>query len=380
MDFRMDKEHLLLQEMYQAFAENEVKPMAEETDATEDVPMDNVRKMARYGFFGIPFPKEYGGQGADYLAYAMAVEELSKKCATTGVIVSAHTSLCCAPIFEHGTEEQKKKYLPELLSGEKLGAFGLTEPGAGTDASGQQTIAVLDGDEYILNGTKIFITNGGIAETFIVIAMTDKSKGTKGISAFIVEKDTPGFSIGKVEDKMGIRGSSTTELVFENCRIPKENLLGREGKGFAIAMKTLDGGRIGIASQALGIAQGALDETVEYVKERKQFGKRLSQFQNTQFELASMQTNTDAARLLVYRAADSKQHKLPYSHEAAMAKLFASETSSDVTRRCLQLFGGYGYTRDYPIERMMRDAKITEIYEGTSEVMRMVVSGWMGVK
>ncbi len=380
MDFRMDKEHLLLQEMYQAFAENEVKPMAEETDATEDVPMDNVRKMAKYGFFGIPFPKEYGGQGADYLAYAMAVEELSKKCATTGVIVSAHTSLCCAPIFEHGTEEQKKKYLPELLSGEKLGAFGLTEPGAGTDASGQQTIAVLDGDEYILNGTKIFITNGGIAETFIVIAMTDKSKGTKGISAFIVEKDTPGFSIGKVEDKMGIRGSSTTELVFENCRIPKENLLGREGKGFAIAMKTLDGGRIGIASQALGIAQGALDETVEYVKERKQFGKRLSQFQNTQFELASMQTNTDAARLLVYRAADSKQHKLPYSHEAAMAKLFASETSSDVTRRCLQLFGGYGYTRDYPIERMMRDAKITEIYEGTSEVMRMVVSGWMGVK
>lgn len=376
----MDKEHLLLQEMYQAFAENEVKPMAEETDATEDVPMDNVRKMARYGFFGIPFPKEYGGQGADYLAYAMAVEELSKKCATTGVIVSAHTSLCCAPIFEHGTEEQKKKYLPELLSGEKLGAFGLTEPGAGTDASGQQTIAVLDGDEYILNGTKIFITNGGIAETFIVIAMTDKSKGTKGISAFIVEKGTPGFSIGKVEDKMGIRGSSTTELVFENCRIPKENLLGREGKGFAIAMKTLDGGRIGIASQALGIAQGALDETVEYVKERKQFGKRLSQFQNTQFELASMQTNTDAARLLVYRAADSKQHKLPYSHEAAMAKLFASETSSDVTRRCLQLFGGYGYTRDYPIERMMRDAKITEIYEGTSEVMRMVVSGWMGVK
>lgn len=380
MDFRMDKEHLLLQEMYQAFAENEVKPMAEETDATEDVPMDNVRKMAKYGFFGIPFPKEYGGQGADYLAYAMAVEELSKKCATTGVIVSAHTSLCCAPIFEHGTEEQKKKYLPELLSGEKLGAFGLTEPGAGTDASGQQTIAVLDGDEYILNGTKIFITNGGIAETFIVIAMTDKSKGTKGISAFIVEKGTPGFSIGKVEDKMGIRGSSTTELVFENCRIPKENLLGREGKGFAIAMKTLDGGRIGIASQALGIAQGALDETVEYVKERKQFGKRLSQFQNTQFELASMQTNTDAARLLVYRAADSKQHKLPYSHEAAMAKLFASETSSDVTRRCLQLFGGYGYTRDYPIERMMRDAKITEIYEGTSEVMRMVVSGWMGVK
>lgn len=375
----MDKEHLLLRDMYQAFAENEVQPMAAETDATEEVPMENVKKMAQYGFFGIPFPKEYGGQGADYIAYAMAVEELSKKCATTGVIVSAHTSLCAAPIYEHGTEEQKKKYLPDLLSGKKIGAFGLTEPGAGTDASGQQTIAVLDGDEYILNGTKIFITNAGIADTFIIIAMTDKSKGTKGISAFIVEKGTPGFSIGKVEDKMGIRGSSTCELIFENCRIPKENLLGREGKGFGLAMKTLDGGRIGIASQALGIAQGAIDETVEYVKERKQFGRRLSQFQNTQFELANMQTATDAARLLVYRAADSKQHKLPYSHEAAMAKLFAAETSSDVTRRCLQLFGGYGYTRDYPIERMMRDAKITEIYEGTSEVMRMVVSGWMGV-
>lgn len=380
MDFRMDKEHLLLQQMYQAFAENEVKPVAEHTDATEEVPMENVKKMAKYGFFGIPFAKVYGGQGADYLAYAMAVEELSKKCATTGVIVSAHTSLCCAPIYENGTEEQKLKYLPDLLSGKKIGAFGLTEPGAGTDASGQQTTAVLDGDEYVLNGTKIFITNGGIASTFIIIAVTDRAKGYKGISAFIVEKGTPGFSIGKVEDKMGIRGSSTTELIFENCRIPKENLLGREGQGFKIAMKTLDGGRIGIASQALGIAQGAIDVTVEYVKERKQFGKRISQFQNTQFELASMQTATDAARLLVYRAADSKQNKLPYGHEAAMAKLFASETSSDVTRRCLQLFGGYGYTRDYPIERMMRDAKITEIYEGTSEVMRMVVSNWMGVK
>lgn len=376
----MDREHLLLQEMYRAFAENEVKPMAEETDATEAVPMENVKKMAKYGFFGIPFPKEYGGQGADVLAYAMAVEELSKKCATTGVIVSAHTSLCATPIYEHGTEAQKQKYLPDLLSGRKIGAFGLTEPNAGTDASGQQTTAELDGDEYVINGSKIFITNGGIAETFIVIAMTDKTKGTRGISAFIVEKGTPGFTIGKVEDKMGIRGSSTTELIFENCRIPKENLLGREGQGFKIAMKTLDGGRIGIASQALGIAQGAIDETVEYVKERKQFGKRLSQFQNTQFELANMQTATDAARLLVYRAADSKQNKLPYSHEAAMAKLFAAETASDVTRRCLQLFGGYGYTRDYPIERMMRDAKITEIYEGTSEVMRMVVSGWMGIK
>lgn len=376
----MDKEHLLLQQMYRAFAETEVEPVAADVDATEEVPMENVKKMARYGFFGIPFPKEYGGQGADYLAYAMAVEELSKKCATTGVIVSAHTSLCCAPIYENGTEEQKKKYLPDLLAGKKFGAFGLTEPGAGTDASGQRTTAVLDGDEYVLNGSKIFITNAGFADVFIVIAMTDRSKGNHGISAFIVERGTPGFSVGEPEDKMGIRGSSTCELIFEDCRIPKENLLGREGKGFAIAMKTLDGGRIGIASQALGIAEGAIDETVKYTTERKQFGRRISQFQNTQFELADMKTTAEAAQLLVYRAADAKQAGLPYGHFAAMAKLFAANAASDITRRCLQLFGGYGYTRDYPIERMMRDAKITEIYEGTSEVMKMVVSSWMGVK
>lgn len=376
----MDKEHLLLQQMYRAFAENEVDPVAADVDATEEVPMENVKKLARYGFFGVPFPKEYGGQGADYLAYSMAVEELSKKCATTGVIVSAHTSLCCAPIFENGNEEQKKKYLPDLLSGRKIGAFGLTEPGAGTDASGQKTTAVLDGDEYVLNGSKIFITNGGFADVFVVIAVTDKTKGYKGISAFIVEKGTPGFSVGEPEDKMGIRGSSTCELIFEDCRIPKENLLGREGKGYTLALKTLDGGRIGIASQALGIAEGAIDETVKYVKERKQFGKRISQFQNTQFQLADMQTKTDAAQLLVYRAASTKGNGEEYMHQAAMAKLFAAENASDVTRRCLQLFGGYGYTRDYPIERMMRDAKITEIYEGTSEVMRMVVSNWMGVK
>ena len=380
MDLKLDKEHLLLQQMYRAFAENEVEPVAADVDATEEVPMENVKKMAKYGFFGIPFPKEYGGQGADYLAYAMAVEELSKKCATTGVIVSAHTSLCCAPIYENGTEEQKKKYLPDLLAGKKFGAFGLTEPGAGTDASGQRTTAVLDGDEYVLNGSKIFITNAGFADVFIVIAMTDRSKGNHGISAFIVERGTPGFTVGEPEDKMGIRGSSTCELIFEDCRIPKENLLGREGKGFAIAMKTLDGGRIGIASQALGIAEGAIDETVKYTTERKQFGRRISQFQNTQFELADMKTTAEAAQLLVYRAADAKGSGIPYGHFAAMAKLFAADAASDITRRCLQLFGGYGYTRDYPIERMMRDAKITEIYEGTSEVMKMVVSSWMGVK
>ena len=376
----MDKEHLLLQQMYRAFAETEVEPVAADVDATEEVPMENVKKMARYGFFGIPFPKEYGGQGADYLAYAMAVEELSKKCATTGVIVSAHTSLCCAPIYENGTEEQKKKYLPDLLAGRKIGAFGLTEPGAGTDASGQRTTAVLDGDEYVLNGSKIFITNAGFADVFVIIAMTDRSKGNHGISAFIVERGTPGFTVGEPEDKMGIRGSSTCELIFEDCRIPKENLLGREGKGFKLAMKTLDGGRIGIASQALGIAEGAIDETVKYTSERKQFGRRISQFQNTQFELADMKTTAEAAQLLVYRAADAKASGIPYGHFAAMAKLFAADAASDITRRCLQLFGGYGYTRDYPIERMMRDAKITEIYEGTSEVMKMVVSGWMGVK
>lgn len=380
MDFNLDKQHLLLQQMYRDFAENEVEPIAADIDITEEAPTENIKKLAKYGFFGIPFPKEYGGQGADYIAYAMAIEELSKKCATTGVIVSAHTSLCAAPIYENGTEEQKKKYLPDLLSGKKIGAFGLTEPGAGTDAAGQQTIAVLDGDHYILNGTKIFITNAGFADVFIIIAMTDKSQGTKGISAFIVERGFEGFRVGEPEDKMGIRASSTCELIFENCKVPKENLLGREGKGFGLAMKTLDGGRIGIASQAVGIAEGAIDETIKYTKERKQFGRRISQFQNTQFQLADMKTKAEAAQLLVYRAAGAKQNKVPYSHYAAMAKLFASETASDVTRRCLQLFGGYGYTKDYPIERMMRDAKITEIYEGTSEVMRMVVSGWMGVK
>ncbi|MDY6045178.1 MAG: acyl-CoA dehydrogenase [Peptoniphilus sp.] len=380
MDFNMDKQHLLLRQLYREFAEKEVEPVAAEIDQTGEPPMENIKKMAKAGFFGVPFPKEYGGQGGDYLAYAMLVEELSKKCATTGVIVSAHTSLCCAPIYENGTEEQKKKYLPDLLSGKKIGAFGLTEPNAGTDASGQQTVAVLDGDEYVLNGTKIFITNAGIADVFIIIAMTDREAGNHGISAFIVDRDAPGFSVGEAEDKMGIRGSSTCELIMEDCRIPKENLLGKEGKGFGLAMKTLDGGRVGIAAQAAGITQGAIDEAVQYTKERKQFGRRLSQFQNTQFQLADMQTKADAARLLVYRAADAKQNKQPYGHYAAMAKLFAADTASDVTRRAVQLLGGYGFIKDYPVERMMRDAKITEIYEGTSEVMRMVISGWMGVK
>ena len=377
MDFQADKEHRLLQEMYRDFAETEVKPLAKEVDERELFPVETVRKMARYGFMGIPFPKEYGGSGGDNLAYIMAVEALSKVCGTTGVVLSAHSSLCAAPIYEFGTEEQKRKYLVPLAKGEKLGAFGLTEPNAGTDASGQQTTAEPREGFYLLNGSKIFITNAGYADLYIVFAMTDRSKGTRGISAFIVEKGMKGFSIGKKEEKMGIRGSSTCELVFENVEVPAANLLGKEGGGFGIAMKTLDGGRIGIAAQALGLAQGAIDETVAYVKERKQFGKALAQFQNTQFQLADMQARTDAARLLVYRAAASKDAKLPYSVEAATAKLFASETAMEVTTKAVQLHGGYGYTREYPVERMMRDAKITEIYEGTSEVQRMVISAAM---
>jgi butyryl-CoA dehydrogenase len=377
MDFQLGKEHKLLSEMYRDFAETEVKPLAKEVDEEERFPVETVAKLARYGFMGIPFPKEYGGAGGDNLAYVMAVEALSKVCGTTGVILSAHTSLCASPIYEFGTEEQKRKYLVPLARGEKLGAFALTEPNAGTDAAGQQSVAELAGDHYVLNGSKLFITNAGYADLYIVFAMTDRTKGTKGISAFIIEKEMHGFSVGKKEEKMGIRGSSTCELIFENVEVPVANLLGKEGGGFGIAMKTLDGGRVGIAAQALGLAQGAIDATVAYTKERKQFGKALAQFQNTQFQLADMQARTDAARLLVYRAACTKDAKLPLSVDAAMAKLIATETAMDVTTKAVQLHGGYGYTREYPVERMMRDAKITEIYEGTSEVQRMVISAAM---
>ena len=380
MDFHLSKEHEMLRKMYREFAQTEVKPLAEEIDETERFPEETVRKMAELGMMGIYFPKEYGGAGADVLAYSMAVEELAKVCGTTAVVLSAHTSLCCAPIFENGTEAQKQKYLPKLCSGEWIGAFGLTEPNAGTDASGQQTTAVLEGDHYVLNGSKVFITNAGYANVFIVFAMTDPKAGNHGISAFIVERDFPGFSIGKHEKKMGIRGSSTCELIMEDCIVPKENLLGKEGQGFKIAMQTLDGGRIGIASQALGLGEGAVEEAIAYTKERVQFGRRLSQFQNTQFQLADMHTRMQAAQFLVYSAAMKKQNGEPYSMDAAMAKLFAAEAASDVTRRAVQLFGGYGYTREYPVERMMRDAKITEIYEGTSEVQRMVISSHLGVK
>ena len=375
MDFSLSKTEELFLQMIREFAEKEVKPLAAEVDEEERFPLETVEKMAKTGLMGIPVPVKYGGAGGTNLMYGMAVEELSRVCGTTGVVLSAHTSLCCAPIMENGTEEQKMKYLPRLASGEWIGAFGLTEPNAGTDAAMQQTTAVLDGDQYVLNGNKIFITNAVYAHVYVIFAMTDKSLGNKGISTFIVEKGTPGFSIGKKEKKMGIRGSATTELVFEDCRIPKENLLGQQGKGFAIAMKTLDGGRVGIAAQALGIAQGAMDETIKYTKERKQFGRSISQFQNTQFQMADMETKVQAARLLVRSAHWKKDNGMPYSVDAAMAKLFAAETAMEVTTKAVQLHGGYGYTREYPVERMMRDAKITEIYEGTSEVQRMVIAG-----
>jgi len=380
MDFKLSKEQEMLRKLFRDFAENEVKPLASMVDEEEMFPEETVKKMAKLGMMGIYFPKEYGGAGADYLSYVMAVEEMSKVCATTGVILSAHTSLCCNPIFEYGTEDQKKKYLPKLCSGEWLGAFGLTEPGAGTDAQGQQTTATKnENGDWVLNGSKIFITNAGFANVFIIMAITGVSekrgRKVKEISSFIVERTDKGFSVGPHEKKMGIRGSSTCELIFEDCVIPADRLLGKQGKGFNIAMATLDGGRIGIASQALGIAEGAIEETIAYTKERVQFGKPIAKQQNTQFELANMHAHTQAAKFLVYSAAMKKQNHEPFGVDAAMAKLVAAETASDVTRRAVQLFGGYGYTRDYPVERMMRDAKITEIYEGTAEVQRMVISG-----
>ena len=382
MDFKLDEKHEMARSLFRDFAEKEAKPLAIEVDEKEEFPRETVKKMQKFGFMGIPVPKEYGGQGCDPLTYIMCVEELAKVCATTSVVVSAHTSLCIDPIMTYGTEEQKQKYLVPLAKGEKLGAFALTEPGAGTDAQGAQTKAEFDEatQEWVLNGSKCFITNGKEADIYIVIAYTDivedkKGRKQKRFSTFIVEKGTPGFTFGVKEKKMGIRGSSTYELIFQDCRIPKDNLLGVRGKGFGNAMHTLDGGRIGIAAQALGIAEGALDRTIAYVKERKQFGRSIAQFQNTQFQIANMATQIEAARLLVYKAAMAKAEGGSYSIEAATAKLFAAETAMDVTTKCVQLRGGYGYIREYEVERMMRDAKITEIYEGTSEVQRMVISG-----
>lgn len=375
MNFELTEEQNLIRDMVRSFAETEVAPSAAERDEQEHFDRALMfDRLGELGLTGIVFPEEYGGGGADYISYAIAVEELSRVCGSTGVTLSAHLSLCANPIFMFGTEEQKQKFLTPLATGEKLGAFGLTEPSAGSDAGGTKTTAVRDGNEWILNGSKIFITNAGEAETYVVLARSDKTaQKHRGISAFIVEKGTPGFSFGKKEKKMGIRSSPTMELVFENCRIPAENLLGQEGQGFKVAMQTLDGGRIGIAAQALGIAQGALDATLAYVKEREQFNKPIAAFQGVSFQLADMATQIEAARLLVYNAAYRASAGLSYSNESAMAKLFASETAMKVTTQAVQLHGGYGYTREFPVERMMRDAKITEIYEGTSEIQRVVI-------
>ena len=379
MNLELTMEQKMIQKMVREFTENEVKPIAAETDRTAQYPAETIDQLFRYGVMGMCVPKEYGGAGADVLSAALAVEELSKYCASTGDIVATHNGLCCDPILANGTEEQKKKYLPMLTTGRHVGAFALTEPNAGSDASKGQTVARLEGDHYVLNGSKIFITNGYVADIFVVFAMTDKSKGNHGISAFIVEKDFPGFSVGKHEVKMGLHGSPTAEIVFQDCIVPKENLLGQEGKGFKIAMQTLDGGRIGIAAQALGIAEGAMQEAIDYTKARVQFGKPISKFQNTQFVLADMAMGCEAGRFLIYDAAEKKQNGVRYTKEAAMAKLFCSEHANKTVTKALQALGGYGNTNDYPLERMMRDAKITEIYEGTSEVQRIVISGNMGL-
>lgn len=375
MNFELTEEQNLIRDMVRSFAETEVAPSAAERDETEHFDRALMfDRLGELGLTGIVFPEEYGGAGADYISYAIAVEELSRVCGSTGVTLSAHLSLCANPIYMFGTEEQKQKFLVPLAKGEKIGAFGLTEPSAGSDAGGTKTTATRDGNEWILNGSKIFITNAGDAEIYVVLARSDKTaEKHRGISAFIVEKGTPGFSFGKKEKKMGIRSSPTMELVFENCRIPAENLLGQEGQGFKVAMKTLDGGRIGIAAQALGIAQGALDAALAYTKEREQFNKPIASFQGVSFQLADMATQIEAARLLIYNAAYRASAGLSYSQESAMAKLFASETAMRVTTQAVQLHGGYGYTREFPVERMMRDAKITEIYEGTSEVQRVVI-------
>ncbi len=377
--FKLTKTQLLQQELFRKFAENEIKPIAREMDEKEEYSLELLEKMQKVGMLGIPYGKEYGGAGADVLTYALCMEEVSKVDASTGITISVHTSLCCPCINEFGTEEQKQKFLRPLVDGSKIGCFGLTEPNAGTDASGVQTQAVLDGDHYILNGSKIFTTNSGFADTFIIFALTDKSKGPKGMSAFIVDKEMAGLSIGTNIPRMGIRAASNCEVAIENVRVPKENLLGKEGQGYKIAMTALGGGRIGIGAQSVGIAQGCINETIKYVKERKQFGKKIAQFQNTQFKLAAMQTKVDAARLMVWRAATSKDNHENYAPLAAMCKLFASEVANDVARECVQLFGGYGYSREYPVERALRDAKITEIYEGTSEAMKMIIAGTMKI-
>lgn len=379
MDFKLTKTQMLQQELFRKFAETEIKPIAKDMDEAEDYDRELLQKLQKIGAFGIPYSREYGGQGADVLTYTLCMEEMSKVDASTGITLSVHTSLCCPCINEFGTEEQKQKYLRPLVDGSKIGCFGLTEPGAGTDAAGVRTEATLDGDYYVLNGTKMFTTNSGFADIFIVFALTDKSKGPKGMSAFIVERGYEGLTVGPNIERMGIRAASNCEVIYENVKVPKENLLGKEGQGYKIAMTALGGGRIGIGAQSVGIAQGAIDETLKYVKERKQGGKPIGKYQNTQFKLAECQTKVDAARLMVWRAATEKDNHGNYAPYAAMCKYFASDVANEVTRQCVQLFGGYGYCREYPVERAMRDAKITEIYEGTNEAMKMIISGSMKV-
>ncbi|HLD36128.1 MAG TPA: acyl-CoA dehydrogenase [Planctomycetota bacterium] len=374
MDFRLTEEQKMLQQTIREFAESEIKPLAAESDHSGKFPIETIKKLAELGFMGIPFPEKYGGAGLDYLSYAIAVEEISTACASTGVIVSAHTSLCCDPIYSAGTEEQKQKFLTPLAKGVKIGCLGLTEPSAGSDAANIKTSAVADGNNWIINGSKLFITNGAQADIAVITAFTDKNQGHKGISTFIVEKGTPGFKVGKVEEKLGIKASSTSELIFEDCRIPKENLLGPLGNGFKIALQTLDGGRIGIAAQAVGIARAALEASVKYSKERTQFNQPISNFQAIQWMLADMATQIDAARLLTMRAASLKDAKERFSQQSAMAKLFASEAATYAAHKAIQIYGGYGYTKDYPVERFYRDARITEIYEGTSEIQRLVIA------
>lgn len=373
MNFQLTEEQEMLRKMVRDFAKNEVEPTAAERDEEERFDREIFDKMAELGLTGIPWPEEYNGIGSDFVSYVIAVEELSRVCASTGVTLSAHISLASWPIYKFGNEEQKKTFLAQLASGEKLGAYALSEPGAGSDVASMRTQAKLDGDHYVLNGSKVWITNGGVADIYIVFAKTDPDAGSRGISAFIVEKGTPGFSFGKKEKKLGIRSSPTTELIFEDCKVPKENLLGEEGKGFKIAMMTLDGGRNGIAAQAVGIAQGALDASVAYAKEREQFGKPIAQNQGVSFKLADMATDVEAARLLTYQAAYLESEGKPYAKASAMAKLYAGDAAMRHTVEAVQVYGGYGYTKDYPVERYMRDAKITQIYEGTNEIQRLVI-------
>ena len=379
MEFKLNEEHQMIREMCRKFADKELKPIATEYNRQKKFPMEQVKKLGEMGIMGVVYPEEYNGAGMDYISYAIAVEEISRGGASTGVTVSAHNSLCLSPIYYFGTEEQKKKYLPRLCTGEHIGCFGITEPGAGSDASGTITRAERKNGNWVLNGSKTFITNGGVADIAVIMAKTEKDAGHKGLSMFIIEKGTPGFSIGKSEGKMGLLSSSTTELIFEDCEIPEENLLGGEGRGFKIAMHTLDGGRVGIAAQAVGISQAAMEESIVYAKERKQFNRSISDFQAIQWMIADMATDLEASRLLTYQAADmmNGDDRQKYSKFCAMAKLFASEASHRITHKALQIFGGYGYTTEYPMERYCRDARITEIYEGTSEIMRLVIAANM---